>query len=231
MSYDLNPFLAMQNSLALTTNSIAGSFLIFFPRLLASLLVFAVGIIVARWIRSVVVSTLDRLRLGTELAKTPLQGFLHNAEVSTKIEVIIGSIVYWLLVLVILQTSTTLLGLSAVSDLLSRILHYLPRVFSSVLVLFLGTVLAGIAESVVKGAFRTIDSRSSRLLGVVTGYLVMIISIMAAISELGIAQQFITTLFTGLVASISLALGLAFGLGSKDTVSKLMDEWYEKMKR
>jgi hypothetical protein len=56
-------------------------------------------------------------------------------------------------------------------------------------------------------------------------------SIMAAIAELRIAQQFISTLFMGFVFTLALALGLAFGLGSKNAVSEMMDEWYKNTKK
>ena len=92
-------------------------------------------------------------------------------------------------------------------------------------------LLAGLAETLVKGAIKAVDGKSARMLGTVTSYLVMVVAILASISELGIAQAFITTLFTGFVASIAIALGLAFGLGSKDTVGKIMDEWYTKMRK
>jgi ABC-type nitrate/sulfonate/bicarbonate transport system permease component len=54
---------------------------------------------------------------------------------------------------------------------------------------------------------------------------------MAAISELGIAQQFVMILFAGFVVAVSLAAGLAFGLGSKSTVERMMLEWYDRMRR
>ena len=114
---------------------------------------------------------------------------------------------------------------------MNRILLYIPNIFSAVLILFFGVLLAGLAETLVKGAVKAVDGKSSRMLGTITSYLVMVVAILASISELGIAQGFITTLFTGFVASVAIAIGLAFGLGSKETVSKIMDEWYTRMKK
>jgi hypothetical protein len=222
---------AFQQSLTITTTNLLTSMLSFFPRILAALLIFIFGIALARWVKRIVTRSLETVRLSQGLEKTPIQAFLKNAEVTTKIEVILANIVYWLLLLVVLHTSVSILGLTAVSAILNRILFYIPNIFSAVLVLFFGTLLAGLAETVVKGAIKSVDARSSRLLGTVASYLIMVIAVLAAVNELGIAQQFITTLFTGFVASITIAVGLAFGLGSKDTVAKAMDEWYKELKK
>lgn len=231
----MNPSLptiqALQESLSLTLANLLTSIFAFFPRFLAALVIFMFGITVARWIKKLVITSLERIRLGNEVEKTPIHSFLKNADVTTKIEVIIANVIYWIIILVVLQTSITLLGLSAVSDILNRILLYIPNIFSAILILFFGVLLAGLAETLVKGAIKAVDGKSARMLGTVTSYLVMVVAVLASISELGIAQAFITTLFTGFVASIAIALGLAFGLGSKDTVSKIMDEWYTRMKK
>lgn len=231
MQNSLPSFTALQASLSLTLANLLTSVLIYLPRILGALIIFLIGITVARWVKTLIVKSLEKLRLSSELEKTPIQSFLKNADVTMKIEVVLANAVYWVLILIVLQTSISLLGLTAVSSLLERVLLYIPRVISSVLILLFGVLLAGLAETLVKGVVKTIDVKSARMLGTVTSYLVMIVAIMAAISELGIAQQFITVLFTGAIAAIAIAFGLAFGLGSKDTVGKIMDEWYSKMRK
>lgn len=231
MQNSLPSFTALQASLSLTLANLLTSVLIFLPRILVALIIFLVGITLSRWVKKLIVRSLEKLRLSSELEKTPIESFLKNAEVTMKIEVVLANAVYWVLILVVLQASISVLGLTAVSSLLERILLYLPRIISAVLILLFGVLLAGLAEALVKGVVKTIDVKSSRMLGTVTSYLIMIVAVMAGVSELGIAQTFINTLFMGFVAAIAVAAGLAFGLGSKDTVAKIMDEWYTKMKR
>jgi hypothetical protein len=224
-------FNALQESLSLTLANLLSQILIFVPRVIAAVIIFGLGITLARWIKKIIVTSLEKLRISAELEKTPIQGFLKNADVTMKIEVIVGGVIYWLLLLIVLQTSISVLGLTAVSTLLEHVLLYIPNVISAVIILIFGVLLAGLAETLVKGALKALDLHSARMLGTLTSYLVMVVSIMAAISELGIAQQFITTLFMGVIAAVALATGLAFGLGSKDTVAKIMDEWYTKLKK
>ena len=136
--------------------------------------------------------------------------------------------------LVVLQTAVSMLGLTSLSLILNKVLAYIPKIFSAMIILILGLIVAGILESVVKGAIRSIDgleAKRARIVGKITSYLTIVIFILASVSELGIAEQFITILFIGLVSMLTIAFGLAIGLGSKDVVHKVVDDWYTGLKK
>jgi hypothetical protein len=223
-------FAVMQASLGTTFTNLFQEVGLFLPRFIAAILVLALGAAVSRWLKGLTVKLLEMLRISKGLQGTPIESFLKHAEVG-KIEEVIGGAIYWVSMLVVLQTSVSLLGLQALSTLLNSLLGYLPNVISAVLVLFFGVLIAGFVESFVKGAVQSMSGKSARLLGKVSSYLIMVIAIMAAVAELNIAQQFIATLFTGFVAMLALAFGLAFGLGSKNVVDEFMSEWYSNTKR
>jgi len=203
----------------------------FLPKLLAAFLLLILGAAFARAIKRGVVSLLEALRISKVIKKTPLEHFFANAEFGQKIEEVAGSIVYWLLMLIVLQTVVATLGLSSVTQVIDRVISYIPNILSSVLVLVLGVLLAGVVESVVKGSIKSIDGKSARLIGKISSYLVMTIAVLAAVSELGIASEFIMILFIGFVATVSLGTGLALGLGGKNVVSNILDGWYEKTRK
>jgi hypothetical protein len=86
-------------------------------------------------------------------------------------------------------------------------------------------------ESVVKGSLGAVDLKTSRLLGKTSSYIVLIFTILASLSQLHIASEFVQTLFMGIVATISIGLGLSLGLGSKDLVAKILNEWYANFRQ
>jgi hypothetical protein len=225
----------MQNNwtdaLVLWGNQAVGELLSYVPRVLGALLIVVLGAAVAKAIRSVVVSLLNKVRLSSAIEKTPIEHFLKNADFRQKTEEIVGTVIYWLVMLVVIHTAVSVLGLASLSLLLERILVFLPKIMAAVIILFFGILLAGVVEGLVKGAIRSIDGRSARVLGKVSSYLVVTIAILAAISELGIARDFILILFVGFVTTVSIGLGLAIGLGAKDLVSRLLTEWHSNLKR
>lgn len=203
----------------------------YLPVLLGSLFLLVVGSFIAKAVRGLVIKVFESLNLTKAVKKTPIEHFLENADLSTKIEVIAGNVAYWLIMLIVVQSVVSVLGLHSLVQLLDRVLGYLPRILAAVFVLFFGVLLAGLVEALIKGALKTIDGSSSRMFGKVASYLVVTISVMAAISELGIANEFILILFVGLVTALSLGAGLALGLGGKELVQKLLDKWYKNLQK
>lgn len=200
----------------------------YLPRLFAALLILVIGAAVAKALKKLMVKGLEVLMVSKAVKNTPVEHFLQNAEVGTKLEEVLGSVFYWLLMLVVIHTTVAVLGLASLSGVLERVLTYIPNILSAVLVLFFGVLIAGVVESLIKGSIKSIDGKSSRLLGKVASYLVMTISVMAAITELGIAKEFIMILFVGFVTMLSLGTGLALGLGGQDVVRRMLNGWYER---
>jgi hypothetical protein len=199
---------------------------VFVPRLLAAFAILLIGTAIARAIKGVLIRFLETFKVSSIVENTPIEHFLKNADLSHKIEFIVGTIAYWLVMLIVLQTSAAVLGLSPLTDLINRILNYIPNVISAILILFFGVLMAGVVESLVKGSIKTIDGKSARLLGKIASYLVVTVSALAAISELGIAKDFIVILFIGFVSTVSIGTGLALGLGGKNLVEKILGQWY-----
>lgn len=203
----------------------------FLPRLLGALLILIFGTLIAKWIKKLLEKSLEVLQVSRLIKNTPLEAFFTHAEMGNKIEHILGTIGYWLFMLLVIQTAVSVLGLESLAILIQEVVSYIPRIFSAMVILFLGVLIAGFLESIVKGSVRSIDGQHARLLGKVASYLTLVIFILVAVSELGIAQQFILILFVGFVTTITISLGLAVGLGSKDVVHKIVEDWYENLKK
>lgn len=204
------------------------SFSFYLPKIIAGLLVFIFGTALARMIRSFVIRVLETIKLSKLVKETPVDHFLQKAEIR-KIETVLGKIVYWLVMLVVLHSTVAVLGLEPLTNILAKLLSYIPRVFSAIIVLFVGIILAGLVETVVKATVKNIHAKSGRMLGKVSSYLVMSIVVLVAISELGIASDYIMILFVGFITAVSLGLALALGLGAKDLVAKVLNDWYERL--
>lgn len=215
-------------SLSLFTAEFIGQLSLFLPRMIGALLILVIGAFLAKALKRVVVKVLETFRVSSILKNTPVEHFVTDSELGQRVEDVIGSVFYWLFMLIVVHTSVTILGLEPISDVLDKLLNYLPSIISAIIVLFVGTLLAGAVESLVKGSIKTIDGRSARLLGKVSSYLVITVAVMAAISELGIASEFITIIFVGFVAMLSLGSGLALGLGGQDMVRKMLNNWHTR---
>lgn len=225
----------MQNSWYGSISFIATQSLIdvaqFLPRVAAAILILIIGAVIARIIKGSAVHVFKGLQLSKAIKNTPIDEFLKNADIGHKIEEIAGSILYWIVMLVVIHSSVSVLGLSSLSEILAKVLNYLPRILAAIIVLFFGVLLAGVVETLVKGAIKSIDGHSGRIFGKVASYLVVGIAVLAAISELRIAKDFILILFVGFVTAISMGVGLSVGLGGQDLVRELLGKWYKQLEK
>ncbi len=222
---------SLYDSFIFLSNQLIASVFIFLPKLLMVLVIFVLGLFLAKTIKKVTITLLEKMRLSKTFKKTPVNAFLQDMEAESKVEKVVGGVLYWLVMLVIIQTVVGVLGLQSLTDILGKILAYLPTVLSALLIFFFGLLVSGLVESLVKGVAKSIDGKSSILLGKIASYAVMVVTILATISELGIAQEFIFIIFIGFVISFALTFGLAFGLGGKEVVGLALKDWYREYKK
>lgn len=198
------------------------------PKILGALTALVVGVILAKVVKGLVKRVLKTINFAGFINKTPLQLAFEGSNIGERIVFTISNLFYWLTMLVIIHTIVSILGLGSITIILERILGYIPNVISAMFILLFGVLVAGWVESLVKGAIKTIEPKTGRLLGKVSGYFVITLTTMTAFSELGIAAEFLTIVFIGFVAMLSLGFGLAIGLGGKDLVGKILNDLYDK---
>lgn len=203
----------------------------FIPTLLGAIIVFLVGLLLGGWVKSLIVKIINITKISEVISNPAIKEFLKNAQINQKIEEVVGEIVRWLIIALFFTASINILGLTTVTAFLNTIFSYLPNLAAAIFILLIGVVLAGIFEKVVKGSLGSVDLSLSRFMGKLVSYAVMIIAVLAAISQMGIAQNFIEVIFTGFIATITIALGLGFGLGSKDIIKSVLEEWYKNYKK
>ena len=222
---------SLGEALSVALGNVVISIVNFLPQLIAALLVMVIGIILANWFKTLIKHFFRALKIETFTRNTVVERFLDRAEIRLKVEEIVGEAVRILISYIFLMAALNVVGLETVALFLSTILGYLPRVISAFLVFLVGVVIAGLVESVIKGAITTFDITTARLMGKITSYTVMIFGALVAIGELGIAKEFINILFIGFIAMLALAFGLAFGLGAKEVVREVLENWYRSVKK
>lgn len=230
-NYSIGAVSNWQEAVWVAGANVLSGFFGFLPSFLGALVIFLFGLILAKWSKALVVKVLGLIKLDKLLRKGGLEPYFKKAEVRVKAEEFIGEATRWLVIVVFFMAAANVLGLTTVSGVLNTLLGYLPNIISAVLVLTVGVLLGGLVENLVKGAVNQVDKKTSRLLSKIASYLVVIVATLAAINELGIAQSLINTLFIGVVATLTLGVGLAIGLGAKDLVSQMLMDWYKRQQK
>jgi Conserved TM helix len=194
--------------------------LTFIPRLLGFLIILLVGWLVATAVSKALTFLLRKIgfdRLGERIGLTRLE---QRMGVKMDSAGILGKIVYWFLLLVFLVPAADALGLPAVSTILNQLIAYIPNVFVAILVLFLGALAATVVADIVRGATASAKVGNPNLFANLARYAIIGFAALIALEQLQIAPALLNILFTAIVGSTAIALGLAFGLGGQDTARK-----------
>lgn len=218
----------LKDSLVLTTNNLVNTFADVIPRLLLAIGILLIGILLGSLAKSLTVRLLHAIKLSNLIKGSPVERYSPKNGVGSKIEDLIGEIIRWSIILLFLIGFFNVLSMDSVAQVLIRFVNYIPHILAALIILVIGILVAGLIESFVKNAISTIDPATGRLTGKIASYTVVILAFLAALSELGIAELFVNTLFIGFVAALALGFGLAIGLGAKDVISEVLNEWYHR---
>jgi len=206
-----------------------GRFVGFLPTLFGAILVFVFGWVVAVVIGKVVEKVLKTAQLDKAVDKVGLQRKIEEVGLKVTFSEFFGGIIKWFLVLVFLMAAADILKLNQVTVFLNSIVLYLPNVVVSVVILSTVFLVGNFVYSVVKGSTRAAGVVSATLMAAIAKWAIIIFGIFAALIQLGIASSLVSTLFIGLVAMVSLAGGLAFGLGGRDEAAEILAKVREEI--
>ena len=196
----------------------------YLPAILAAVVVFLIGWVIGLILYRVIVEIVKVLHIDEALKAAGFEETARRAGFHLDIGRFLGTLVMWFIILVFLLASLDILGLNRVTIFLQTVvLLYLPQVIVASLILILGAIVAEVVKKLVSGSARAAGARTGNLAGSVAKWAIWITAILAALNQLGIASDFIQTLFTGVVIALSLAFGLAFGLGGKDAAARAIE--------
>lgn len=195
------------------------------PNIIGALLLLVIGWIVAGIIGNLVVKLCRALHVDTLSQRVGVNGFLEQAGSKLKTSDILGEVVKWVVRLVFIEMAAEQLGMPQVSQIINQILAFVPNIIVAMLILGVGAFLGQLLSGIVRGAASEAGIGSAQLLSKLTYGAVIAFAIIAALNELNVAPVVVNTLYIGLVAAIALALGLAFGLGGRETAARLTEQW------
>lgn len=196
----------------------------FLPAILAAVVIFIAGWVIGILLYRVVEQVVKVLRIDDALKATGVNEVVRDAGFNLNIGAVLGTLVQWFIVIVFLMTALEVLGLSRVTIFLQQVvLLYLPQVIVAVLILVLAAIVAEAAKNIIAGSARAAGAHSGNLAGTVAKYAIWTTAVLAVLNQLGVATEFVQTLFTGIVVAIALGFGLAFGLGGKEAAARTIE--------
>ena len=154
--------------------------------------------------------------------------FLQQGGTERDTTEIFGLIAYWGVVLAALIVAFNGLGLTQVTELLMKVLLFVPRLLVALLLVVFGAYFGRFVGNAVKVYFRTVGVSDAELLGRGVQWAILLFVLLLAVDHLDIGGGLIQHTFLILLTGLVFGLALAFGLGAKDHAARLIERWFPK---
>ena len=200
----------------------------FLPRALLAILIVIVGWLLAKALRFAVVKALRAVNFHVLTQRAGLDGFLHQGGGETDTTDILGWLVYWLVILTALMIAFNSIGLSYVTDLVGRVVLFVPRVILAVVILAFGAYFGHFIGRSVTVYCRNVGMADSELLGRFAMYAVVVFVLLIALDQLGLGEiirESFLIILAAVALALALAFGLAFGLGGQKRAAEFLERW------
>ncbi len=201
------------------------------PRLFLALLILLIGWLVAKAVRFAIVRGLRAVNFHVVTDRAGLDGFLRDGGIESDTTEILGVLVYWLVILGALVIGFNTLGLAYVTDLLGRIILFVPKVMVALLILAFGAYFARFIGNAITAYCRNVHIQDAELLGRLAQYAIVTFVVLIALDQVNIGGDIVRQSFLIVLAGLVFALALAFGLGGREWAAELLERWWPRRKR
>jgi len=160
-----------------------------------------------------------------KLSETKIFGDSTINIVLTK--VILG-VLKWFLILVFVMAGASIFGLTAVSKGIASFFSYLPKLITALGIFAGGAYLGTMVKKAIQGMFKSLEINGGNLVGNIAFYLIVVFLSITALDQAGVDTSVIKSNLTLVIGSVLLAFTIAFGLGSRDAVARLLFGYYSR---
>ncbi len=198
------------------------------PRVIGFLVILIIGWIIASLLAKAVAGLLRTVKFNELAERSGFSGFVQKMGIQRDASGVLADVAKWFVRLIVLVVAFDALGLPAVSEVLQRLLLWIPNLVVALVVLVIAGLAATALSNLVRGATALAGLGNPDLIANIARVAVMAFAVVIAVNQLGIGVQIVNTLFTAIVGALALALGLAFGLGGRDTAAQIIETSYQK---
>ncbi|GJL57963.1 MAG: hypothetical protein NPIRA03_08200 [Nitrospirales bacterium] len=198
----------------------------YLPTVILACMLLGLGYVLARLVSVVVTRLLQLMGFDRLLSRTAVQTLLERSGTKQKISEILGMIGFWIIFLVFLIQASDTLSLTMVSDALTSIAYYIPKVGIAVLVLVLGLIAANFVRELITMTCSSAGITHGTMVAQAVYVAVVLLIVVTAIDALGINTELLNNTIVILLAGLIGGAALSFGLGSRNAVANLIAAHY-----
>ncbi|MBU2666605.1 hypothetical protein KOI35_24150 [Actinoplanes bogorensis] len=198
------------------------SVLLFIPTALAFVAVLLVGYLIARLLRTAVTKGLRKAGLDRAVERTAANKIFSRTSSST----LGGKLVFYAVLLFALQLAFGLWGPNPVSDLLTSLIGWLPRLLVAIVLIVVAAAIARAAQDLIMAALGGLSY--GRLVARAASVVIVALGVIAALDQVQIATTITQPVLIAILATIAGVLIVGVGGGLIRPMQNRWESWLER---
>lgn len=202
----------------------------YLPKMIAAFIIFIIGWMVAKFVGRIIRTLLSKTKIDTLGDKLNEIDIVHKSNVTIVPSTLLSKVSYYLVMLVTLMASVEALGMPEVSEVVTTIINYIPKVISGMVMLVIGLLVAEFIKNIIQTTGAALGIPSIRLISSFVFYFIFLNVIMLVLGQLDIETKFLTDNLTMILGGLVLAFAFGYGFSSRDLMASFLASFYSKDK-
>ena len=197
----------------------------FLPHILAMLIIFLTGWVVALIVKIVARRLMALARVNSLSEGTGITQILRKADLPAPLD-LLSQLVFWMVWIAFLLLGLDALNVPELHVQISRLFQVLPQIFVALLILFLGLLAANFFSRAALLAAVNANLPSARLVSGFVRFVIILLTIAMALEQLALAKRTVLITFTIAFGAIMMGLAIAFGIGGRNVAQAMLERMF-----
>ncbi len=224
----MNQLLNIKDAIVNSLFAFQEQFLQVLPNVLAAIFLILVGWLAARLLSYLFGKLLKVVKFDSFANRIHANDMLRRANIWQSPSQILTRFLYWLILLLFFVTATDVLGLTVVSEQISKLIGFLPTLLSGMVLFIVGYYMATFFREVLSATTASLGLSGGKMISNFVFYFLMVIISITALDQIGIDTTIITSNVVLILGSILLAASISYGFASRHILTNMLAGFYSR---
>jgi small-conductance mechanosensitive channel len=200
----------------------------FIPKLIYAIIILGIGYLVAKIAAFIVKNVLGKIGLDKVGEKLNEIGIVKQLKTEIILSTIVSKVLYYFILLIFLMAATDTLGVAAITNVVSMLVNFIPKLIAAAIMLQVGVLLADVLKKAVISLCKSFNVPSAKLIGNIVFFFFLIITIISALGQAGINTTLLESSFNLMIGGVIMAFAVGYGFASRDILANIIASFYGK---
>lgn len=182
----------------------------FLPKLFLFLIILVVGLLIAKGISKALNAVLERVGFDRAVERGGVKRAMANSTMDASD--VVAKLIYYTLMLFVLQLAFGVFGPNAISDLIERVITFLPSLIVAIIIIVVASAIAAAVKTLIEGTLGGLSY--GRTIANVASVFILFLGVVAALNQIGVATTVTLPVLIAILATVAgiLIVGVGGGL-------------------